>query len=225
MRTSTAPRRSPERLCSASAVCRSASVMRPACTRHSPIFFRTRRLFYRSIPLSPSDQRGSAGRGNHKIPARQVAHPDGAAAPDVPSDCYSRTCPVGYHTALLRAGAWARRRTIPLPVRPTDTEGVQEERTQLRQQIVRIIERHATPIASDTLAAFPFAGPNPPDAADGRRLCELMLELLVSAIDGGDVDFRSAQIAELRAFAEDRGVTFHQLFDLAYLLERTALDE
>ena len=112
-----------------------------------------------------------------------------------------------------------------MPVRPTDTEGVQEERTQLRQQIVRIIERHATPIASDTLAGFPFAEPNAPDAADGARLCELMLLLLVSAIDGGDVDFRGAQIAELRTFAEDRGVTFRQLFDLAYLLERTALDE
>ncbi|OLE84615.1 MAG: hypothetical protein AUF76_02855 [Acidobacteria bacterium 13_1_20CM_2_65_9] len=41
MRTSTTPTRSPVRLCSASAVRRSSSVMRPAWIRHSPIFLRT----------------------------------------------------------------------------------------------------------------------------------------------------------------------------------------
>src|SRR5215207_10998304 len=40
MRTRTAPIRSPVFWCSASATCRSSSVMRPAWIRHSPIFFR-----------------------------------------------------------------------------------------------------------------------------------------------------------------------------------------
>jgi GGDEF domain-containing protein len=109
-------------------------------------------------------------------------------------------------------------------VRTSDTENVRE-RTELRNQIARILERQREPIINDTLAVFPFVGPHPPESEDASRLCDLTLRLLVAAIENEEIDARSSAIAELRAFADEHEVGVRQLFGLAYLLERTALDE
>jgi diguanylate cyclase (GGDEF)-like protein len=111
-----------------------------------------------------------------------------------------------------------------MPVRTSDSENVQE-RSELRRQIVRILERQREPIINDTLAVFPFAGPRPLDPDEGSKLCELALQLVNLAVETGEVDPRSSAIAELRTFAEEHGVDIRHLFGLVYLLERTALDE
>src|SRR5262249_49409968 len=94
MRTSTTPTRSPVRLCSANAACRSSSVMRPAWIRHSPIFLRTQR------PHERADLRGRIRL--YGIVAEFIGANPGATA--------SVNAPARRGTELHRAGCRSRAR-------------------------------------------------------------------------------------------------------------------
>jgi diguanylate cyclase (GGDEF)-like protein len=100
-----------------------------------------------------------------------------------------------------------------------------QERTQLRQQIARILDDRLEAIVSQTVTVFPYAGPQRLDTNDCARICETVLQLLSAAIRDGEVDARSGAIADLRRLSQDRSIAPQHLFRLVYLVERAALDE
>jgi diguanylate cyclase (GGDEF)-like protein len=53
----------------------------------------------------------------------------------------------------------------------------------------------------------------------------LLAQLLVSAARGGELDYREPRVADLHRLATANSLTVNQLFSLAYLVERSALDE
>lgn len=114
----------------------------------------------------------------------------------------------------------AMRVTLPT----ADSEDV-EELAKLRAEAVRVIEERHALIVNDALGVFPFTADPPLATEDSRRLCELTLHLLATSVNTGVLDARSGAVADLSARALSCGVTPQQLFGLAYLLERTALDE
>jgi diguanylate cyclase (GGDEF)-like protein/excisionase family DNA binding protein len=110
-----------------------------------------------------------------------------------------------------------------VPMR-ADTEEV-HAKVELRRQIARILEDRSEAIVSQTVAVFPYAGPQTLDTNDTVRLCEAALNLLVTAVREGQQDSRDGPVADLRRLSQDRSVSPQQLFGLVYLLERAALDE
>ncbi len=104
-------------------------------------------------------------------------------------------------------------------------ESVGLERSELRAQIARIIERRRDPVISDTVSVFPFAESQPLEGDDRARLCELVLRALIGAVVDRQLDPRSNLVTDLRAFTEDHNVSVQQMYAVTYLLERTALDE
>ena len=105
-----------------------------------------------------------------------------------------------------------------------DTEDV-HARAELRRQIARILEERSEAIVSQTVAVFPYAGPQTLDTDETVRLCEAALHLLVTTVRDGQQDSRDGAVADLRRLSQDRSVSPQQLFGLIYLLERAALDE
>lgn len=99
-----------------------------------------------------------------------------------------------------------------------------EARKELREHIARVLEARADSITSDAAAIFPYAGFEPADEVSGR-LTELLVRLLIRAVREGDVDPRSAYVADLRRLAREKALPVSQLYNLVYLLERAALDE
>jgi diguanylate cyclase (GGDEF)-like protein len=99
------------------------------------------------------------------------------------------------------------------------------DRPELRRQIIRALEERASAIANQAGAVFPFTSPQSLDPDDAARLAEAVLQLLVSAIREGRQDPRHNLVAELRQLSQGRSVGPQNLFSLAYLIERAALDE
>ena len=80
-------------------------------------------------------------------------------------------------------------------------------------------------VVSDTLGVFPFAGVDTLDTDRGAAMGALVLQFLISATRDGELDSRDGRIADLLSLAHDNGLSLGQLFSLAYLIERSALDE
>jgi diguanylate cyclase (GGDEF)-like protein len=96
---------------------------------------------------------------------------------------------------------------------------------QERSHAARILERHSDAILKDAVAIFPFAGAESADHARSANLADLILQLLVVAVRDGELDLRTARVADVRSAAFDFGLTVRQLFGLVYVIERAALDE
>jgi len=81
-------------------------------------------------------------------------------------------------------------------------------------------------IAADTAVIFSQTGAvGALDRDYGERLVRLMVELLASAVAMGGVDTHDARLSRLREVTAERAISIEQIFTLAYLTERTALDE
>jgi diguanylate cyclase (GGDEF)-like protein len=100
-----------------------------------------------------------------------------------------------------------------------------QQRAALRRRAARLVEARFEIIISQTVAVFPFAGAQAPDANDRARVCEAALRLLLSAVGTGGVNPRDTVVADLRRLAQDRSIGPQQLFGVMYLLERAAIDE
>jgi diguanylate cyclase (GGDEF)-like protein len=96
--------------------------------------------------------------------------------------------------------------------------------TELRLQIGRALESEAESIVGESIAVFPFTGPQPLDPDHCARICDVALRLLTAAVRDGGLQARSGFVADLRRLAQDRGIGPQQLFSLIYVVERTALD-
>ena len=105
--------------------------------------------------------------------------------------------------------------------RAADTEPV-DDRTELRHHICHILETRAARITNDAVATLAYAGPAEEVPV---RLAELVIQVLIIVIRDGEVDSRSPDITDLRRLAREKGLPVRHLYDLVYLVERTALDE
>ena len=107
--------------------------------------------------------------------------------------------------------------------RDADTDAV-EERDELRQHIARILEQRRASITSDAIGLSPYTGLDADDDLSAR-LADLVVNVLIAAIEDAEIDARSRHIADLRRLARDKRLPVRQLFDLVYLVERVSLDE
>jgi diguanylate cyclase (GGDEF)-like protein len=95
----------------------------------------------------------------------------------------------------------------------------------LRQQISGTILERAPLLTSDTVAIFPYSGPEPLEIEYCNRVGQLLVQLVAMAVREGRVDARSGFIADLNRMALERRLSAQRLFTFVYLLERTILDE
>ena len=106
----------------------------------------------------------------------------------------------------------------------SDSDYVRES-GELRSHVARVLEQQATPIVSDAVAVFPFAGVEAAEADSTTRLARLMVRLLAVAVRAGELDPRSDTVGDLRQAAGSARAGIAQVFRLVYFVERAALDE
>jgi diguanylate cyclase (GGDEF)-like protein len=100
-----------------------------------------------------------------------------------------------------------------------------QDAAQPREQIARILEQRVDIVVNDALGVFPFAGLEHLDPEQGPELGALLAQLLISATRNGELDSREPRVADLHRLAAVNSLSVGQLFSLAYLVERSAIDE
>lgn len=95
----------------------------------------------------------------------------------------------------------------------------------LRQKIAAVLLERSDLVTADAVAIFPISGAEAPGPEYCRRVGELLVELLAFAVRDGRVDPRGGFIADLHRIVLEGALPIERLFALAYLTERTALDE
>ena len=109
---------------------------------------------------------------------------------------------------------------------PSDSgaEGLQDV-ADIRAQLRRALADRAGTIVRETTAVCLFAGMERIAAEDRTTLAGLIFELLAAAVREGMLDSRTAVVAELGQLVTGKGIDVRVVFNLVYLMERTALDE
>ena len=95
----------------------------------------------------------------------------------------------------------------------------------LRQQTAAVLLERGDVITADTVAIFPYSGAETLDTAFCQRLGLLLTHLLAIAVREGRLNARGGSVADLHHLVLERSLSMERLFTLAYLTERTALDE
>jgi diguanylate cyclase (GGDEF)-like protein len=109
------------------------------------------------------------------------------------------------------------------PVFATEHGGYMQD--DLRQQIATLILDKSALLTWDTVAVFPFTGPEMLEAEYCNRIGQLLVQLMSMAVREGRVDSRSGFIADVHHVGLERSLTAERLFTFVYLLERTVMDE
>lgn len=94
----------------------------------------------------------------------------------------------------------------------------------VRAEISRALLDRAENIISDSVALFPFSGPQPLETDYCERLGRLLVQLLAMGVQT-PIDTRTEPVAELQRLALERNLSTERLFSFVYLTERTVLDE
>ena len=97
--------------------------------------------------------------------------------------------------------------------------------SEVREDVARTLLDRMETIINDSVAIFPFSGPQPLEMGYCEQLGQLLLQLLAMAVRAGRVDFRAGFITDLHRLAAERGLTAERLFSFVYVTERTTLDE
>ena len=100
-----------------------------------------------------------------------------------------------------------------------------QEAGELRAHVVRSLLLRAEAIVKDTIAVYAFAGMESVDLDDRARLAGEVLDLIARAVREGALDARSAAVADLGQMTRDLDIDVRALFNVVYLMERSALDE
>jgi len=95
----------------------------------------------------------------------------------------------------------------------------------LRQRISLVLIERIDLVTADTVALFPYSGSESLDPKYCVRVGRLLVELLAATVRDGGLDPRSGLVAELHRSSLERALSIGRLFTLAYLTERTVLDE
>jgi len=96
---------------------------------------------------------------------------------------------------------------------------------ELRLRIARIIEERTDTILNDSLGLFPPQGGKATDAETLTRVADLVVRTFAGAIRTGSVDARSGNVVGLQRVVGEKHLPVNQLFGVAYVIERAALDE
>jgi diguanylate cyclase (GGDEF)-like protein len=95
----------------------------------------------------------------------------------------------------------------------------------VRIKVGRVLLDRMDVIIADSVAVFPFSGPQPLDAEYCERLGQLLLQLLSMAVRDGRLEARAGFVNDLQHLATERTLSADRLFGFVYLIERTSLDE
>jgi diguanylate cyclase (GGDEF)-like protein len=96
---------------------------------------------------------------------------------------------------------------------------------ELRRQISTVLTERGDGIMADTIAIFPFTGTDALDSDYCRHLGQLLIQLLAIAVRDSRLNPRGGFVTDLHRIILERALPMERLFTLAYLVERTALDE
>ena len=94
----------------------------------------------------------------------------------------------------------------------------------LRAEIAKVLVERGDSIVSDSIATFPYVGPQPLESDYCERLGRHLLHLMSAAI-GGQLREESQRFSELQRLIGDRMLPVPLLFSFVYSIERTVLDE
>lgn len=112
-----------------------------------------------------------------------------------------------------------------MPDQPFDDESTFPTAGNLRQQVADVLIERMEVIINDSVAIFPFSGPQPLEAEYCGQLGLLLLQLVAAGVRDGQIDPRTGLVVDLHRLVTERGLPVDRLFTFAYLTERTALDE
>jgi diguanylate cyclase (GGDEF)-like protein len=96
---------------------------------------------------------------------------------------------------------------------------------ELRTHAARSLEGRADAILKDTIAIYPFAGMGSVGLENLARLVGLIFQLMTHAIREGTLDSRTAAVVELGQMMGEKEIDLRDAFNIAYLMERSAVDE
>lgn len=110
---------------------------------------------------------------------------------------------------------------------PADSQDVphQPRADESRVRIAQVIEARAESILNDSLGLFPHKGSDATNIETLTRVADLVLRSFIAAIRTGSVDARSGNVVGLQRVAREKRIPINQLFGVAYVIERAALDE
>ena len=96
---------------------------------------------------------------------------------------------------------------------------------ELRTHLARSVKGREAAIVKETVAVCLFAGLEAIPAEDRAKLVGLIFKLLAGAVREGALDSRTTGMAEMGQLLTDKGIDARTVFNVVYLMERTALDE
>lgn len=94
----------------------------------------------------------------------------------------------------------------------------------VRAEITRVLTERCDAIVNDSVAIFPYSGPQPLETDYCERLGRRLLQLMSASLEGR-LAAESETLADLQQRVADRSLAMQRLFDFVYLMERTVLDE
>jgi diguanylate cyclase (GGDEF)-like protein len=94
----------------------------------------------------------------------------------------------------------------------------------VRLEVARVIAERSDAIVSDSVAIFPYSGPQPLETDYCERLGRRLLQLMSASLEGR-LAAESENLADLHRQVTDRSLAMQRLFNFVYLMERTLLDE
>ena len=100
-----------------------------------------------------------------------------------------------------------------------------QDAVELRAHVARSMQGRAETIITDAMAVQAFAGMGNVAPADRTRLADVIFQLITLAVREGPLDSRSAPVADLEQLMREADIDVRALFNVVYLLERSALDD
>jgi diguanylate cyclase (GGDEF)-like protein/excisionase family DNA binding protein len=99
-----------------------------------------------------------------------------------------------------------------------------EAAADVRTEITRVLSERSDAIVSESVAVFPYSGPQPLDTDYCERLGRRLLQLFASSIEGRLTN-EADSIPDLQRLVADRSLPVQRLLNFVYLMERSVLDE
>jgi diguanylate cyclase (GGDEF)-like protein/excisionase family DNA binding protein len=99
-----------------------------------------------------------------------------------------------------------------------------EAAADVRTEVARVLLERADAIVNDSVAIFPYSGPQPLETEYCERLGRRLLQLTSASLDGR-LAAEADNLSDLQRLVADRSLPMQRLFDFVYLMERTVLDE
>ena len=104
------------------------------------------------------------------------------------------------------------------------TGSITEAVIDVRTHIARVLAERGDAIVSESVAMFPYNGPQPLETEYCERLGRRLLHLVGASVEGRLAEATDA-LGDLQRQVSERSVTVLRLFNFAYLMERAVLDE